>query len=213
MTSDAQRSANRRNALAATGPVTPAGRERSRLNRLRHGLTARAVMVLPDEDGEAFERLLEAMHSDLSPGDGLQEQLVERAALLFWRLARAARLETALFAYRAMVDGRARIRSARFGRDNAGGSSFFEPKSPMTEDEARDSADLEQGLAQALIAPAFLADLKSDNAFERLSRYERGLQRALETTLAALARERRLQPTLACLPPSGGTNPSDAGSC
>jgi len=46
MTSDAQRAANRRNGLAAGGPVTIAGKERSRLNRLRHGLAASAVIVL-----------------------------------------------------------------------------------------------------------------------------------------------------------------------
>lgn len=192
MTSDAQRSANRRNALAATGPVTTAGLERTRLNRLRHGLTTSAVMVLPDEDGAAFERLLEALHTDLAPQDGLQEQLVERAALLFWRLARAARLETALYAYRNMVAARERIRSDRFKR--ADGGSSFEPPCPMTPEEACRDATAARGIATAVIAPAFLADLKHDHAFERLSRYERGLQRALETTLDALARERRRQP-------------------
>lgn len=180
MTSDAQRAANRRNALAATGPVTAGGLARSRLNGLRHGLTSSAAMVLPDEDAETFERLHDALRLDLAPADALQEQLVERAALLFWRLARAARLETALFSYRAMVAARERVRLAR---DRAAG--------PMTVAGAEDSDAIDRGLAEALIAPAFLADLRQENAFERLSRYERGLQRALETTLGALTRERR----------------------
>ena len=49
--------ANRRNALKSTGPTTPEGKERSRRNALRHGLTAETVIAaLEDsEDYQAFE--------------------------------------------------------------------------------------------------------------------------------------------------------------
>lgn len=191
MTSDAQRAANRRNALAATGPLSTAGKDRVRANALRHGLTTGAVMVLPDEDTQAFERLHAALHADLAPGDALQEQLVDRAALLLWRLARAARLETALFAWRNMVGIRQAVRSARFARDRARTPLMSEPSSAMTPQEAERDADAERGMAEALLAPAFLEDLQRDRALEHLSRYERRLERSLETTLAALARQRR----------------------
>ena len=192
MTSDAQRAANRRNARAATGPVTTAGRERSRLNRLGHGLTTSAVMVLPDEDAQAFARLSEAFHADLAPQDALQEQLVDRAALLLWRLARAGRLETALLAWRNMVRLRETVRAARFARDRGGKPLFGDPVCAMTPQEAQCDAEAERAMAQAVIAPAFLEDLKRDRALERLSRYERRLERSLESTLAALARQRRI---------------------
>lgn len=191
MTSDAQRAANRRNARAAGGPVTVAGRERSRLNRLRHGLATSAVMVLPDEDAEAFERLCAALHDDLAPQDALQEQLVERAALLLWRLARAARLETAVLAHRGMIITRERVRLARLDRDRAGSKAWNDPCAPMTPREAERDAAAERGLAEAVLAPAFLKDLHKERALEHLSRYERSLERALETTLAALGRQRR----------------------
>jgi hypothetical protein len=50
---------NRRNAARSTGPRTPEGKSRSRLNALKHGLTAR-TLVLPGEDPEAFRGRLEA---------------------------------------------------------------------------------------------------------------------------------------------------------
>src|SRR6516165_2514877 len=57
MASLKQIEANRRNAMKSTGPKTEAGKEQSRHNAVRHGLTAETVVnVLEDpEDYKAFE--------------------------------------------------------------------------------------------------------------------------------------------------------------
>jgi hypothetical protein len=57
MTSFRQIEANRRNARKSTGPTTEQGKQRSRRNAVRHGLTAETVIgALEDaEDYRAFE--------------------------------------------------------------------------------------------------------------------------------------------------------------
>jgi hypothetical protein len=57
MTSFRQIEANRRNARKSTGPIAEEGKQRSRCNAIRHGLTAETVIsALEDaEDYKAFE--------------------------------------------------------------------------------------------------------------------------------------------------------------
>ena len=57
MTSARQIQANRRNALKSTGPSSEEGKQESRRNAVRHGLTAETVIgALEDaEDYKAFE--------------------------------------------------------------------------------------------------------------------------------------------------------------
>jgi hypothetical protein len=60
MTSFRQFEANRRNARKSTGPVTEEGKQRSRCNAVRHGLTAETVIgALEDaKDYKAFEAVI-----------------------------------------------------------------------------------------------------------------------------------------------------------
>ena len=52
--------ANRNNALLSRGPVTDAGRKRSSMNALRHGLTGQ-VTTMTDEDRTAHEKFSQAL--------------------------------------------------------------------------------------------------------------------------------------------------------
>jgi len=92
-----QRQANRRNARRSTGPRTVAGKRRARWNALKHGLLA-AEAVIPAGDGRElrpqFERLHRQLRRDLRPGNALEEMLVEKIAVFYWRLRRLLRYET-----------------------------------------------------------------------------------------------------------------------
>jgi hypothetical protein len=54
---------NRANAQHSTGPRSDAGKQRSALNALTHGLTARTA-VLPSEDSAAYEQHHRQLHDD-----------------------------------------------------------------------------------------------------------------------------------------------------
>ena len=100
MTSFRQIEANRRNAQLSTGPVTEAGKRRSRQNAIRHGLTAETVIdALEDaEDYAAFEMAVTADHDAQS---AVERELVLRLASLLWRLRRATAIESGLFKIQA----------------------------------------------------------------------------------------------------------------
>src|SRR5580700_8451330 len=88
MTSFRQIEANRRNARKSTGPVTEEGKQRSRCNAVRHGLTAETVIgALEDaDDYKAFEA---AIVADYDAQSAVERELVLRLASLLWRLRRA----------------------------------------------------------------------------------------------------------------------------
>lgn len=95
-TTNRRTEANRQNAAKSTGPRTAAGKGRSRLNALKHGLRAEQVVVLggPNpEDPRDFEDLRDGLIDDRKPAGALEELLVERLAVSFWRLRRAYRFE------------------------------------------------------------------------------------------------------------------------
>jgi hypothetical protein len=86
MTSYRRIEANRRNALKSTGPRTEAGKQASRCNAVRHGLTAETVIGMLEhaDDYKAFE---EAITADYDAQSAVERELVLRLANLLWRLA------------------------------------------------------------------------------------------------------------------------------
>ena len=100
MTSFRQIEANRRNAGKSTGPTTEEGKQRSRCNAVRHGLTAETVIgALEDaEDYKAFEA---AIIADYDAQSAVERELVLRLVSLLWRLRRASTMETGLFEIQA----------------------------------------------------------------------------------------------------------------
>jgi hypothetical protein len=86
---------NRDNSAHSTGPRTESGKQRSSLNALRHGLTARTA-VLPTEDPEAFQRQIQQFLDEYKPATPTETQLVHEIANTAWRLNRIPFLEAEL---------------------------------------------------------------------------------------------------------------------
>lgn len=83
---------NRANAQHSTGPRSPYGKSRSSSNSLKHGLTAKTV-VLPGEDQAEFDALQDSLMADYNPMTEHETQLVSEIAACLWRLSRARRHE------------------------------------------------------------------------------------------------------------------------
>jgi len=210
MTSFKQVEANRANAQKSTGPVTPEGKERSRCNALRHGLTAEVVIgALEDaDDYGAFEQVIITGYDAQS---AVERELVRRLAGVLWRLRRATTMETGLFEIQA--DHLSALRRARqggpgsqealyalFGRsmpaaierappahDIAGVTSDMSGATPTTP-----GGEFDSGVE---LARCFLRLANQSNfALDRLSRYEFTLWRQARQILSALDDLNRCKP-------------------
>ncbi|MFH1716533.1 MAG: hypothetical protein ABIF19_04215 [Planctomycetota bacterium] len=99
--SEKQLEANKRNAKKG-GVKTEEGKAIAKYNALKHGLLAKEVVVTVGEgaeDPEEFNALLEDLKMQLSPAGILEEMLVEKVAVAYWRLRRAYRYEVGLIRY------------------------------------------------------------------------------------------------------------------
>ena len=95
MTSLRQIEANRHNARKSTGPITQEGKQRSRCNAVRHGLTAETVIGAL-EDAEDYKAFQAAVAADFDAQTAVERELVLRLASLLWRLRRATAIDTGL---------------------------------------------------------------------------------------------------------------------
>ena len=96
MATAAQITANRINAAKSTGPKTPEGKTAAARNSTKHGLSG-AFAVLSHEDQDEFDILVVCLRDEFRPANEHQSFLVEQMAQARWRLARARRIENAMF--------------------------------------------------------------------------------------------------------------------
>jgi hypothetical protein len=190
MTTLRQIEANRRNARRSTGPVTEEGKQRSRCNAVRHGLTAETVIgALEDaDDYQAFEA---AVIADYDAQTAVERELVLRLASLLWRLRRATAMETGLFEIQAR-----HLLAFRHGREVPKGldrishrlSGLSDPDQqnagtgPTEVTTSCGDAGAALDLTRCFLRLASLPTLPLD----RLSRYEAALWRQSAQTIFAL---------------------------
>jgi len=95
MLTAAQHSANASNAQLSTGPRTPEGKARSAQNALKHGLTARDLVVRAGET-EEFNHLRASLQEEIQPQGALEHDLFGQLVHAAWNLRRVRRLEADL---------------------------------------------------------------------------------------------------------------------
>jgi hypothetical protein len=186
MTSFKQVTANRLNARKSTGPRTVLGKQHSRCNALRHGLTAETVIAALEcaADYRALEARLLAEHN---PSTATERELVLRLASVLWRLRRSTSIETGLFQTEAQFMREADTGMSRRGRTapppewldelDIKGSVPSISLSPVDHRECNQA--LEKGFEQTQrLASCFLrVSTLGSGAFDLLHRYESALWR------------------------------------
>src|SRR6516162_4198850 len=95
--SEARILANQANAKLSTGPKTAEGKEQSRANALKHGLTGAGV-VLPEADAAEVERRAAAFAAETNAPGEIGQALARRAALHSVRMERSADQQAAALA-------------------------------------------------------------------------------------------------------------------
>ena len=172
MPTDAQLTANRRNARKSTGPKTPEGKAAGRFNALWHGAFA-ADLLLPGEDEAAFSELRDHFHSQYAPTCEAEEFLVSRMVLASWRLHRLAAMESRVLRAHAALGS---SDSSLLGtiKDAILGARSEPPPAPA------DSAPTDR------LAVAWIRDSNTGNALAKLARYQTALERSFYRALHEL---------------------------
>lgn len=184
MVSAKQIEANRRNAESSTGPRTEGGRTRARLNALKHGLTARQLVIFDERAGE-FMTLYRGYIDHFRPEGAMEHCLVQEIAIAMWGLMRLHRIETQQFAnetanfahqeYSLSFVARARMRSEETEVQSGGSVPI---------DDAIKKAARKPCRSRLASAAGVFDDIASSGRIEHLSRYrstrERSMYRALD---------------------------------
>jgi hypothetical protein len=82
--SEARIRANQQNAARSTGPRTPEGKEASRANAYKHGMTA--TIVIPEREAAELERRFKAFAGELKPSGEVGRSLVLHATRMSIRM-------------------------------------------------------------------------------------------------------------------------------
>jgi len=99
---------NAKNAQSSTGPRTPEGKAISSQNAVKHGLTASAPFVLPEEQDE-YSQFRKSLRLQSEPNGPIEDELFEQMLHASWKMRRIRILE-------AKVESR------------AGGEALLDPK-------------------------------------------------------------------------------------
>jgi hypothetical protein len=121
---------SRRNARKSTGPRTAAGKDRSKYNATKHGLTARSVL-LPGEDPSLLAARQQQLIDDLQPRHSAEITAIELMAGAIWRSDRSERAAGKRLVHRLRHEP---LEQARIEKNEAielGGRLFWQLAFPL----------------------------------------------------------------------------------
>ena len=184
------------NGRKSQGPKTPRGKGVSRFNATKHGLLARHLLVddgVAPETAAEMRRLYKQLRAELAPEGIVEEMLVERILVAYWRLRRVLVAERAIISRNterraeSTVEVRALIARLR--------SPVRTPTVTAADEEAMMNA------VEAALLP-------NGDQILRIARYERPLQRQFYQALQELRtaqRQRLAHDPQAAPPPAAPT--------
>ena len=193
MTTPKQTKANQLNAEKSTGPKSKEGKAVVSKNAVKHGLLSFDAQ-LPWESAEDIEALNEGLVCTLKPEGELERVLVDRIVSLLWRLRRAGRIESGIYAlrkYSRMVDAaHADVRSHKKVSGLLDTGMTF---STTITDDAGHAAATQNLLEKMELANSELPTLgrtfiEDAEMFATLNRYEVSLEKSLYKALHELQR-------------------------
>ncbi len=91
---------NRENAKRSTGPKTPAGKQRSRMNAMRHGVT-RQVMCMPSDQMAAYLQFQQSYFDQLQPKGAMEKQEVQFMVDAAWKINSSTAWQQGILSERA----------------------------------------------------------------------------------------------------------------
>jgi hypothetical protein len=159
----------------STGPRTEAGKNRSKMNAWRHGLTGQ-VAVMPWEDQAAFQKFCQEITDSLHTATPLESQLAQTIAEDHWRLNRSRAIENNILALGHAAEG------PDFDTDNAEINTAFSMAQTFIANQK--TFDL-----VTLYASRINRDIRNNMAQLKQLQTDREARRAAELEEAAQLRE------------------------
>ena len=98
LTKDLISEINRLNASKSSGPRTERGKQRSRLNAVKHNLSGQHL-ILQESEVEAYNRMSASMLNDLNPKTEPERQIAQKIIDINFRLNRLTAIENNLFTF------------------------------------------------------------------------------------------------------------------
>jgi hypothetical protein len=159
----------RANGAKGAGKKSPESRQKCAANSLKHGLcaTAASSMLLPSEDAELYNQLLDSYMARYRPQDECERQVLLQIHYAMWRMRRIPTIETTLLHSEIM-----RINKRT--------------------DEENGFKNMGEGFKVGI---AFKNHANNDRSFDLLNRYESRIQRSFSRLTQDLNKLQSSRPT------------------